>query len=161
MTFREAVEATSAPVKGAFRKGIQALDDRDRKRVDCTDPNRLTGSINLDKALEREPKHANASRWDYGLGYSPKNGPEKVVWVEVHSANTDEVSAVIKKLDWLRDWLNGEDATKLKLMTNAAAGDLRFVWIARGSVKILKNSPQARRLSRSGIRLVGRDLFLP
>ena len=51
------------------------------------------------------PEFANQTRWDYGLGYQPANGREQAVWVEVHSATTKEVSAVLRKLGWLRDWL--------------------------------------------------------
>ena len=160
MTFREAVEDAPPPLNGAYREGIQALEHRHRGRVTCGDSRRLTGSIDLDKALAREPYHAKAPRWDYGVGYRPKNGPEQAVWVAVHSATTKEVSAVLRKLEWLRDWLNG-DAEQLRRMTNAAAEDRRFVWIASANVRIPRNSPQARRLSASGIGKVARHLSLP
>ena len=167
MTFREAVEDAPPPVNGAYRAGIQALEPgiqalerRHRERVTCGDSRRLTGSIDLDKALEREPGYANAARWDYGVGYRPRNGPEQAVWVEVHSATTREVSAVLRKLQGLRDWLNG-NAAQLMRMTNASAEDRRYVWIASASVRIPGNSPQARLLNMSGIGRVRRHLALP
>ena len=160
MTFREAVEDAPPPVNGAYREGIQALEHRHRGHVTCGDSRRLTGSIDLDKALAREPDYANAPRWDYGVGYRPRNGPEQAVWVEVHSATTKEVSAVLRKLQWLRDWLSG-DAEQLMRMTNATAEDRRYVWIAGASVRIPGNSPQARRLNTSGIGKVLRHLSLP
>ena len=160
MTFREAVEDTPPPVNGAYRAGIQALERRHRGHVTCEDSRRLTGSIDLDKALEREPGYANAPRWDYGVGYKPRNGREQAVWVEVHSATTKEVSAVLRKLQWLRDWLNG-NAEQLMRMTNASAKGCRYVWIASASVKIPGNSPQARLLNTSGIGKVRRHLSLP
>ena len=160
MSFREAVEDAPSPVNGAYREGIQALENRHRRHVTCGDSRRLTGSIDLDKALVREPDHANAPRWDYGVGYRPRNGPEQAVWVEVHSATTKEVSAVLQKLQWLRDWLNG-DAEQLMRMTNATAEDCRYVWIASAGVRIPGNSPQARQLNTSGIGKVLRHLSLP
>lgn len=160
MKFREAVEDASPPVNDAYRAGIQAMENRHRPLVECGDSRRLAGSINLDKALAQEPGHANAPRWDYGIGYSPERGPERAVWVEVHPATTKEVSAVIRKLQWLRGWLN-DDAERLRHMTNVTDPGLRFVWIASAGVRIPGNSPQARQLSAKGIGKVRRHLSLP
>lgn len=160
MSFEEAVRAAPVPVSGAYCPGKQALENRHRKLVSCEDSRRLTGSINLDLALEREPDHAEAPRWDYGLGYRPVGGREQAVWVEVHSATTKEVSRVLKKLRWLRDWLNAEDG-QLKRMTDRTNSDLRFVWIASAGVHISRNSPQSRQLSQSAIRRVRQTLSLP
>ena len=160
MKFKKAVEDAPAPVNKAYCKGLQALEKRHRGRVKCSDPHRLTGSVNLDKALARESGYANAPRWDYGIGYKLRNGPEQVVWVEVHPATTKEVSAVLKKLRWLRDWLNGE-AEQLLQLTNATKEEQRYVWIASSSVKIPGNSPQARLLNKRGIRKVHQYLSLP
>ena len=163
MTFKKAVEAAPHPVNRAYCQGKQALENRHRRLVTCADSRRLTGSIFLDAALAQEPGYADKPRWDYGLGYKPKNGKngrECAVWVEVHSANTKEVSAVLRKLRWLWDWLNSE-AEQLKKMTIFAKDNIRFVWIASDGVKILKHSPQARQLSQSGISSVRKNLSLP
>lgn len=160
MSFRKAVEDAPPPVNGAYRNGIQVLEGRHRPHVRCGDARRLKGSIDLDRALAQEPGYANAPRWDYGIGYSPRQGPEQAVWIEVHSATTSEVSAVLRKLQWLRDWLNG-NAEQLLQVTNAADRNLRFVWIASDKVHVLKNSPQARRLAASGIGKARRHLSLP
>ena len=161
MGFRSAVRAARPPVNGAYRLGKQALEKRHRGHVTCEDPRRLTGSIFLDRALAQEPRHANASRWDYGLGYRPARGPEQAVWVEVHSATTREVGTVLRKLKWLRDWLNGEAGQLLRMTNNAAARDERFVWIASAGVHIPSGSRQARQLSASGIGRVRGHLSLP
>ena len=153
-------EDAPPPVNGAYRPGKQALEKRHRGCVSCEDPQRLTGSIDLDSALTQEPDYANARRWDYGLGYRPVNGPEQAVWVEVHSATTKEVSSVLRKLEWLRDWLNG-NAEALRRMTDAAGEDVRFVWIASSGVHIPWNSPKARQLKLSRIRKVRPRLSLP
>ena len=75
MTFREAVEAAQPPVSDAHREGKQALEGRHRAHVTCGNSRRLTGSVDLDKALEQEPGCASAPRWDYGFGYAPIGEP--------------------------------------------------------------------------------------
>lgn len=160
MTFKEAVEKAPFPVNRAYRAGKQALAKKYRGRVTCADPRRLTGSIDLDSALQKTLAHAAKPRWDYGLGYKPTNGKEQAIWVEVHSATTKEVSAVLRKLQWLRDWLTSE-APELRQLTDFASSNCRFVWIASSSVRISRNTPQARRLSQSGLRSVQSHLSLP
>ena len=161
MSFEKAVQAEPPPVKCAYHPGTQALANRHRRLVTCEDPRRLTGSIDLDSALKKQPGHASAARWDYGLGYRPPAGKrEQAIWIEVHSATTGEVSAVLKKLQWLKDWLN-DGAGRLRQMTDLAAPDIRFVWIASAGVNIPQHSPQARRLSTSAIQRPRRRLSLP
>ena len=161
MSFEKAVQAEPPPVNGAYRPGKQALENRHRGLVDCKDTRRLTGSIDLDSALKKQPGHAGAARWDYGLGYRPPAGKrEQAVWIEVHSATTREVSAVLGKLQWLRDWLN-DGAGRLKRMTDRAAPDIRFVWIASNGDHIPRTSPQFRRLSKSAIPKPRPRLSLP
>ena len=157
MTFEQAVEAAPHPVNGEFCEGKQALENNHRRLVTCGDTRRLTGSIDLDAALRRQ--RPNDPRWDYGLGYKPTSAPEHAIWVEVHSAKTSEVSPVLRKLQWLKDWLNGE-AEHLRRLTDRASGDIRYVWIASGKNKIPSNSPQARKLNQSGLSLKTR-LELP
>ncbi len=159
MTFRKAVKAAPPPVNVAYCCGIQALAGSHRKQVTCKNPRRLTGSIDLDSALKRVPGHASANRWDYGIGYRPGNGPERVIWVEIHSATEKEVSTVLKKLQWLRDWLNGE-AEQLHRMTERADPDMRFVWIASSRVSIPGNSRRIRELNQKGIPSVKKMLQL-
>ena len=159
MTFKDAVAGAAPPANTGYRRGIQALEGRHRELVHCADSRQLTGSINLDKVLEREPGYANAPRWDYGLGYKPKNASEQAVWVEVHPAATKEVSAVLKKLAWLKDWLNG-NAQQLNRMTYAGNRDNRFVWIATSSIKIPPHSRQAKLLSSRGLNRPRKRLCL-
>ena len=161
MSFKRAVQAEPHPVKGAYRAGKQALENRHRRLVTCKDPRRLTGIINLDSALAGQSDYANAVRWDYGLGYRPAaKRREQAVWIEVHPATTSEVAAVLGKLRWLQDWLNA-GAGCLKRMTYRADSKIRFVWIASAGVNILPNSPQARQLSRSAIQRPRKRLSLP
>ena len=157
MTFKEAVEAAPPPVNGKYRPGKQALENRYRHLVTCGEPRRLTGSVDLDSALEQH--RPNDPRWDFGLGYKPPRGQERAIWVEVHSAKTSEVSTVLNKLRWLKDWLN-RDAEDLRRLTDRAGKEIPYVWIASSGDKINRNSRQFRLLSQSGIRLKG-ALVLP
>lgn len=94
MSFRQAVLASPPVIGNAFRPGKQALSSHSTK-VACADERRITGSIDLDTALQQQLKHAQAPRWDYGLGYRQPNGSrEFAIWVEVHSAFTGEVRAM-------------------------------------------------------------------
>lgn len=159
MTFKEAVAAAPPPVDAGYQPGKQALEGKHRRMVDCADPQRLTGSLNLDAALVREPGYANQPRWDYGLGHRTESGAECAVWVEVHSATTSEVSKVLRKLEWLRDWLNTE-AEELRQLTTTANGP-RFVWVASGRIHIPNHMPQARKLSMSPLGKPLKHLSLP
>ena len=160
MSFKDAVRDAPSPVNKAYHIGKQALKKEHRKLVDCAEPRRITGSIDLDSALAKEPGYASQPRWDYGLGYESVDGREQAIWVEVHSATTKEVSAVLRKLQWLRDWLE-EHAGSLNRLTQSASSEVRFVWIASSGVKITPNSRQARLLNTRGFPKVKRHLKLP
>lgn len=119
-----------------------------RALVLCPDPNRLTGSIDLDATLaDQEP---NATRWDYGIGFRHKRR-EYAVWVEVHPAQTNRVRGMLNKLRWLQDWLAG-DGRPLDRLTDRDGPTRPFVWLASGSIRLPANSPQARQASQAGIR---------
>lgn len=157
MTFKQAVEATPHPVNSAYRRGKQAMENKHRGLVTCALPGRLTGSIDLDSALRQ--RRPNDNRWDYGLGYKPAKGHEQAIWIEVHSATTSEVSRVIKKLEWLKAWLE-EEAEQLRRLTHRTNKQDRYVWIASKGDKVNRNSRQFRQLNQSGLSLKN-HLFLP
>ncbi len=160
MKFRDAVGQAEHPVPTAFEPGKKALEKRHRSLVNCDDPRRITGSIDLDATLTKVPKYASEPRWDYGLGYIPETGSECAVWVEVHSATTKQVSPVLRKLEWLKMWLSS-NADELRKLTDSADENHRFVWIASNGVHIPPNSSHARRLSESAIRKPRKMLNLP
>lgn len=105
MSFKNAVREAPSPVHEAYRVGKRGLKREHRRLITCSEDRRITGSMDLDSSLARESRFANDPRWDYGLGYETTDGRERAVWVEVHSATTGEVSKVLQKLQWLRDWL--------------------------------------------------------
>lgn len=143
MSFREAIRA-SPSVANAYHPGLQALPATDRDKISCDRPQNLTGSINLDGALEVERPHA--PRWDYGIGYRTAHR-ERAIWVEVHPASSTSIHAMLNKLRGLKHWLQTE-APKLRDLTIG-----EYHWIATdGRVAITANSPQARRLAAEGLR---------
>jgi hypothetical protein len=155
MGFRDAVLGTAC-IQTAWRPGIQALLNIDKQRVAAQDNQRLRGSVNLDQALKNQ--HPNDPIWDYGIGHQPsnlerKNKEEVIYWLEVHPATEGEVGAVLKKLDWLKKWLQ-EDAPALKAMRRA------FVWVSSGKTAFTARSPQAKRLAQNGLLQCGRVLTI-
>ncbi|RMD68020.1 MAG: hypothetical protein D6819_10380 [Gammaproteobacteria bacterium] len=118
------------------------------------DPRRLTGSVDLDRALART--HPNAPRWDYGIGYDLGHR-EAAYWIEVHPANTSNVREVIQKLIWLKGFLQ-QNAPLWHLTQNAGNP---YRWIASGKVNISRNTPQFRQLSQSGLGMPTSNLAIP
>jgi hypothetical protein len=158
--FDACLRTSREPISDALCPGKQALKRDHARQVQCADEKRWSGSIDLDAALERRSQFAQSSRWDYGLGYIDPNGRECAVWVEVHSAETGEVSTVIAKLRWLRDFLQSH-CPKLLELTQRGPEKTRFVWVASGRCNILPHSPQMRRLRSSGLDPPCQRLQLP
>jgi len=79
------------------------------------------------------------------------------LWIEVHPARSDQVDNVLNKLRWLKAWL-AQSAPTLGAITPYAENP--FYWLASGEVQLSRNSPQARRLARGGMRFPVRVLPL-
>lgn len=153
MRFQQAVAAVPS-LRDGYRPGLQAVKAEYRDRFDCTDTRRLAGSIDLDSTLERSLP--NEPRWDYGVGFSRVASTDAVYWVEVHPATASEVTSVLSKLAWLRDWLR-HNAPRLLEMTAAENG---YVWIASKDIGFRPGSRQAKRLEAHGMRFPCRRLRL-
>lgn len=138
LTFEEAVEATQ-DVKGGYKKGLGALGAYSKK-INVTDTRLLNGSIDIDACTTA--KYPNANRWDYALSYN-----QEVYFVEVHSANTSQVSTVLRKLQWLKDWLNSEASEINKLKAPEP-----YYWIMSKNNQILPSSPQAKRIAQARLK---------
>jgi hypothetical protein len=152
MNFRKAVEAT-ASVQAHYRPGLQALAAGDADRIQCDNPRRLTGSVNVDQALQAaEP---DEPRWDYGIGLR-RNNAECAIWVEVHPASSTSITDMLNKLQWLRKWLRAQ-APALAALTQSD-----YYWVSTdATIAITPNSPQARRLAAAGLVGPRRVLKLP
>lgn len=158
MSFRDAVEGADAPLPDALRRGLQALQARDKGNVRTRSKpaEAWTGSIHVDEALRDE--RPRETRWDYGIGYVTPEGREHAVWVEVHSADTKHVAEVLAKLGWLKEYLR-TSAEALLTMSDRPEGS--FFWVARSKVDIRTGSPEERSLVKAGLELPRTVLELP
>jgi hypothetical protein len=143
--FQKAVSDTPDLGKHAYHAGLKALTAAHRKRIQQGEA-RILGSINLDGALCQ--RYPNEPRWDYAIGVQKGNKPY-AIWVEVHPANTSNVSEVLLKLRWLKGWLSGQ-ATQLHALTPPQRA---YHWIATDGVDITPNSPEARQLAQAGLTM--------
>jgi hypothetical protein len=150
--FQKAVSDTPDLGKHAYRAGLKALTAAHRKRIQQGEA-RILGSINLDGALCQ--RYPNEPRWDYGIGIQKGSKPF-AIWVEVHPASTSNVSEVLSKLRWLKEWLSSR-ATQLHALTPLQKA---YHWIATNEVGISLNSPQARQLAKAGMTMPRRVLNL-
>ncbi|HKQ70788.1 MAG TPA: hypothetical protein VJT73_15685 [Polyangiaceae bacterium] len=134
-TFREAIEAASHL---KWRAGLQAIKNREGGgQISSDDPERVLGGATIDDdCLKAYP---TANRWDYVVGY---RRPHQVLayFIEVHSAETSEISKVEQKLHWLRQFLRQETQEALAKLPR------EFHWIASGRINIPKHVPQYKRL---------------
>jgi hypothetical protein len=143
MKFRTAVNCTDE-IAPCFQNGLNALSSAHRNSITTTNPRRITGSVNIDNALQTA--YPNANRWDYAIGYYISHQDDKVFFVEFHKAIVDEVSRVLKKKQWLENWMRGKPLDNLQ--------QRRFVWVSTGGIKIPPNSPSRRILNKHGLILV-------
>ena len=137
--FRMAVEGTPDVANG-YCPGLQALENVDKSAVKLNDKRKLDGSLNIDK--ETKHLYPNEPRWDYAVGYD-----DKVFFVEVHPANTSNISDMAKKKEWLKKWLQ----SKAPLLDALPSGNPRFLWAATESgVHILNQTSHMRKLAQLG-----------
>lgn len=127
------------------KPGLQALRSSDRSSILTRDPRRLSGSVDIDTALE--PVYPNSSRWDYCLGITLHSGSNAVIWIEVHPANAQSVRDMVAKSSWLMSWLHGPG--KPLLILSSGKPDLR--WVPTGRVAIRRGSKQHFQLAKAGI----------
>ena len=135
--FKNAVEKTP-DTSNCFQSGLRALGGHSNK-IALSDS--CDGSVDIDKCLFEQKKYLNANRWDYAFGYK-----SQAYFVEVHSANTSEVATVLRKLQWLKDWLK-EKAPEI----NKIKASKPYYWVASGKYNILKTSPQFRTINQAGL----------
>lgn len=141
------------PVRAMFRPesalrpavldGLQAVEPAHREHLEPKVRSDFEDSLDLDAALR--PSHQQEHRWDYLLGHGPSG---EVVALEPHSANSGEVSVVIKK----------KAAALVQLRDHARNGARvsRWIWVSSGKIDILNLEKARQQLDQSGIALVPR-----
>lgn len=137
--FKNAVLATPE-VKDCFQQGLKAMG-RNSNKVILSDTRKVDGSLDVDTCVSR--LYPNENRWDYVLGYAGN-----AYFVEIHPAQTSEVSTVLKKLQWLKDWLNRKapEINQLK-----AREKTPFYWVQTGKFKIPSTSRQYKQVVDAGL----------
>lgn len=134
---KEAVDETP-DVTGNHKKGLMALKGSDSELIIVPDTRKIGGSLDIDSTTKR--LYPNAARWDYAVEYDGE-----VFFIEVHPASTTEIKAMIKKYDWLKNWLKTKapriDALKAK-------SKHPYHWVHTGSSKILKSSRHYKELTK-------------
>lgn len=134
-----AVEGTPDVANG-YCPGLQALENVDKTAVKLNDKRKVDGSLNIDK--ETKLLYPNDPRWDYAVGYDGK-----VFFVEVHPANTSNISEMEKKKEWLKKWLK----SKAPLLDALPSGHPRFLWVAtKSGVRISNQASYMRKLAQLG-----------
>ena len=147
MVFKKSIEAAFPDIKNACAPGKQALPKKDAGKIACEKTMTIRNSVFLDECANTIKEFQQANRWDYGLavGKTADALHELVVWVEVHGARTGEVDCVMKKREWLRQWLV-HHAPELYKSMGHSLNPQNCHWVAENGVHIPENSPQARRL---------------
>ena len=130
--FRLAVLNTP-DVKDGYCPGITALG-KYKDRIICSDPANLGGSVDID--LWTTKKYPTENRWDYALGFKGE-----AFFIEVHSAHSSEVKTVLRKLAWLKHWLQTA-APEIDKITMRKKDP--FYWIQSGNFQIPQSTPQYR-----------------
>jgi hypothetical protein len=146
-TFKQAVEETEE-IRNGYQNGLKALGNYSNK-VELGVTKKCEGSVAIDDCTER--LYPQENRWDYVFGYKGE-----AYFVEVHSAHTSEVSVVLKKLQWLKDWLNSKAPEIKKLRVK----DKAFIWIQTNGNHILTNSKLSKILVQKRLKPVAK-LILP
>lgn len=146
-TFKKAVEETPE-VQHCYCEGKLAISNKERNKVELDDPRKCGGSLFIDQCLIEQGLYPNENRWDYAIDYSGE-----VFFFEVHTASSSEVSTVLNKLDWLKNWLNhvAPEINLLKAKTKTP-----FYWVQSNGYHILKNSSHERRVLQKGLKPISK-----
>ena len=122
MSFQKAIQNIPA-ISKCYQNGLQALGNHSSMIVP-SDPRNCNGSVDLDQCLANT--FPNEARWDYAVGYN-----NRCYFIEVHPAS-GQVSQIIAKVTWLRNWLKVEGALLLAIHND----DQSFHWIPTSGVNI-------------------------
>ena len=138
--FQQVVENTQDIASG-YKPGLQAIENKYRNKISL-DSSLLNGSVDIDSQVKS--LYPEDSRWDYVIGYN-----NMAYFVEVHPASTTEVLTMLNKVSWLEKWL----VSKAPLLQQVRKGKLLY-WIPSGNCRILKGSPQEKKLAQSNLIIV-------
>lgn len=119
------------------KEGLSAVKRGEGKDRIHQGKKKIAGSVAIDDDCRGE--FPRAARWDYVIGVG-ESAPT-AFFVEVHPAETSEVSKLADKLAWLTTFLERDKQAALKKLPR------EIHWVASGRVNIPKNTPQYKRLT--------------
>ena len=128
LSFKEAV-ALTPDVATNYCCGIDAFGEY-RSKIKVPDTTKINGSLDIDESTKKI--YPNDNRWDYAICYN-----EEVFYIEVHSAITSEVTRMINKLKWLKNWLVSQAPEINKLTTKTKEP---FYWVQSSNSNIPKHT---------------------
>lgn len=138
MNFVDAI-SQATDVAQCLKSGLQALGTNSAKiSVPKNSTRDVEGSVDIDTCVKHI--YPEYPRWDYVFGYK-----RHVYYVEVHPACTSDVSDVIAKLNWLKQWR--KHSAHLEGLSEVSS----YHWIASNGVNITKSSKYSRKLASVGI----------
>lgn len=154
MTFKQTVENTPH-LAGEWKDGLGALRAEDKPHVQPASPRRLRGSVDVDNALRKLKEHAQANRWDFAIGFQHSNRTKEFIyWLEIHTGSDSEISVVLRKLAWLRKWLDGDGR-------GLTAFECQFVWAPSSVTAFTKRARQVKELADKGLHYSGSGFKIP
>jgi hypothetical protein len=129
-------------LRDEVKDGLAGIEHAHRGYIDESVRTAFADSLDLDKALQA--KHGQENRWDYLLGHADSR---KVVGLEPHSAQVDEISTVIAK----------RRAARAQLQSHLRPGARieAWLWVASGKVHFANTEKARVRLDQNGIKFVG------
>ena len=129
-------------LRHAIQSGIRAVRGGDASCI--AEPLRSAFKDSLDLDMATRPAHKDDHRWDYLLGHAATG---HVVALEVHPAETSEVTSVIAKRETSQRHLQAH----LEPGAHVAA----WYWAASGRTAFVPLEKNKRRLSLANIEFVG------
>lgn len=139
LSFKEAVELTP-DVATNYCFGLEAFGYY-KFKIKVPNTTKIDGSLDIDESTKK--LYPNENRWDYALSY---NG--EVFYIEIHSAKTDEVAKMIRKLRWLKSWLTLK-APEIKKLTTTTKQP--YYWVQTSKCSIPKHMPQYKTVVQNKI----------
>lgn len=148
MSLVDDVNAT-AHLEGALCLGLGALRQFDRQHISKNKSTKLSGSVDIEKALK--PSQPQAHTWDYLVGVH-ENNRTRIHWIEVHPASsTGNIAEVEAKMSWLMNWMKA---------TPLAQYPRSVVWIASGKSVFNSRNLGLKKMASRGLRFAGSHLAL-
>jgi hypothetical protein len=127
-----------------LRDGLRAISPVNRERIRPQNTRSVTGSVDIDEDLRA--RFPEDYRWDYAVGYNGSDNVERAYFIEVHPAETSEISRVVRKARALKEWAR-RYAPDLWNMTVPR----QIHWVAPGRCDIRLNDSYRRQLALAGV----------